>query len=118
MAKTLQQVREQIAKLQQVELALKAMEIPGVVQRIREAVEHYGLTVEHIFGAAASKSLPVKSAKGKQASKKSAPAKKAPLPAKFRDEAGNSWSGHGKRPNWFKDALASGKTLEDITVMV
>lgn len=35
---------------------------------------------------------------------------------KFRDEAGNSWTGHGKRPNWFKDALASGKSPEDLLV--
>nr|MBA3478279.1 H-NS histone family protein [Lautropia sp.] len=35
-------------------------------------------------------------------------------PVKYRDEAGNTWSGLGKRPNWFKSALASGKSAEDL----
>lgn len=33
---------------------------------------------------------------------------------KFKDGAGNTWTGHGKRPNWFKEALASGKSPEDL----
>ncbi len=33
---------------------------------------------------------------------------------KFKDDAGNTWTGHGKRPNWFKDALAQGKSPEDL----
>lgn len=33
---------------------------------------------------------------------------------KFKDEAGNAWSGRGKRPNWFKNALANGKSPEDL----
>ncbi len=33
---------------------------------------------------------------------------------KFKDDAGNTWTGHGKRPNWFKDALAGGKSPEDL----
>lgn len=35
---------------------------------------------------------------------------------KYRDSAGNSWSGHGRRPQWFKDAIASGAKLEDLLV--
>lgn len=32
---------------------------------------------------------------------------------KYTDEAGNIWSGRGPRPKWVKDALASGKSLND-----
>ncbi len=35
---------------------------------------------------------------------------------RFRDEAGNSWTGRGKRPNWFKAAIAAGKKPEDLAV--
>lgn len=54
------------------------------------------------------------------ASRKSAPNKsaakgKAGRP-RFKDEAGNTWTGRGKRPNWFKDALASGKLPQDLLV--
>jgi len=35
---------------------------------------------------------------------------------RFRDDAGNGWVGRGKRPNWFKAALAACKTPEDLAV--
>ena len=44
MAKTLTQLHAQIAKLQKEAEALKAKEIAGVVERIKVAIEHYGLT--------------------------------------------------------------------------
>ncbi|MFC1748020.1 H-NS family nucleoid-associated regulatory protein, partial [Pseudomonadota bacterium] len=33
---------------------------------------------------------------------------------KYADEAGNTWCGRGRRPNWVKDALASGKSLNEL----
>jgi DNA-binding protein H-NS len=50
------------------------------------------------------------------AARKAAPKKrgKSAGRAKFKDDAGNSWTGRGKRPTWFKDALASGKSPEDL----
>jgi DNA-binding protein H-NS len=53
----------------------------------------------------------------KTAAKKSASTgAKKPGPAKYKDRAGNSWSGRGPQPNWLKQALASGKTLDDLRV--
>lgn len=40
----------------------------------------------------------------------------AQMPAKYRDDAGNSWSGRGLQPRWLKEALSSGKTLESFRV--
>jgi DNA-binding protein H-NS len=34
--------------------------------------------------------------------------------AKYRDDAGNTWTGFGPRPRWLKDAIAGGKSLEDM----
>jgi DNA-binding protein H-NS len=34
--------------------------------------------------------------------------------AKYRDDAGNAWSGRGPRPRWLKDAMAGGKSLDDL----
>ena len=38
--------------------------------------------------------------------------------AKYRhpDNPGLTWSGRGKRPAWVTEALASGKTMEDLAV--
>ena len=35
---------------------------------------------------------------------------------KYRDGAGNTWGGMGKRPQWLRDALTSGRRLEDFLV--
>ncbi len=58
-----------------------------------------------------SKPLAVKKGAAKKASAQ-AIAKKAAR-AKYRDDAGNSWSGFGPRPKWLKEGIASGKKLED-----
>ncbi|MDF3840050.1 H-NS histone family protein [Cupriavidus basilensis] len=36
--------------------------------------------------------------------------------AKYTDGNGKTWTGRSKRPNWFKDALAVGKTAEDLLI--
>ncbi|MCW7539719.1 H-NS histone family protein [Aquabacterium sp. A7-Y] len=38
------------------------------------------------------------------------------VPIKYRDDAGNAWSGRGSKPKWLVAALKSGKTLEDFAV--
>ena len=42
----------------------------------------------------------------------------ASVPAKYRhpDNPSLTWSGRGKRPAWVNEALASGKTLEDLAI--
>lgn len=120
MAKTYIQIQAQIRKLQQEADALKAKEVAGVIARIQEAIAHYGLTPADLFGKSAG---PVRrqpaartaARRGKASSKAAKPAK-PPTPAKYQDDAGHQWSGIGKRPNWFKAALAAGKTAEDLLV--
>ena len=41
---------------------------------------------------------------------------RGPVPAKYKDDAGNTWSGRGSRPRWLVAALAKGKTLESMSV--
>jgi DNA-binding protein H-NS len=45
-----------------------------------------------------------------------AESKKPPSPPKYSNGAGKLWSGHGKRPGWFVDAIAGGKTPEDMLI--
>lgn len=114
MPKSLQQVLNQIAKLEKEAKALRDKEKIGVVARIREAIAHYEITPAELFG---SESAAKTSKGGAAVTRKAAePAKKAPSIAKYTDGAGRTWSGVGKRPNWFKDALATGKTAEDLLI--
>lgn len=138
MAKTVDQIRAQISKLQAQEHALLQKEISGVVAKIKVAVEHYGLTPEHIFGSsvagkpAARAAAESRNAIGRGAkisrlkgngvsvdratTKRVSAAKGTKVAAKYKDDAGNVWSGRGSQPRWLRAALEAGKKLEDFTV--
>jgi len=108
MAKSYADIQQQISQLQREADALKAKEIAGVISRIREAIHHYGITPQEIFGTHGKRGRPPG---------KSAAATKKALPAvKYRDERGNAWSGRGPRPRWFKAALEAGKSADDFLV--
>lgn len=114
---TLAELKAQIAKLQAQAEALHAEEVAGVVSRIREAIAHYDLTAADLglgnTKAKASKAAAVASTAG---SKGKAAGKKPVRIIKFSDGQGNTWTGVGKRPNWFRNAVAAGKTPEDLLV--
>ncbi|SCK20022.1 DNA-binding protein H-NS [Variovorax sp. HW608] len=40
--------------------------------------------------------------------------KRRPSTVLYRDGAGKSWTGRGPRPRWLKEAIAGGKSLEDL----
>src|SRR4051812_16789363 len=99
MAQTYAQIQEQIAKLTSDAEALRASEVAGVVGKIKEAITTYGLTAQDLFGRQAASGK--RKAGGKTATA-----------AKYTDGKGGEWVGRGKRPQWLRDALASGKSLE------
>jgi DNA-binding protein H-NS len=111
MSKTYTQVLKQIEILKAEADKLRRKEVDGVISRIREAIEHYGLTAADLGLGAGAKPA-------KAPAKKSGKAAAAPQarPAKYRDDAGHSWGGIGKRPQWLRDALAAGKSLQDFEV--
>ena len=104
MAQTYLQIQRQIEKLQRQAQSLRASEVKGVVDRIKVAIAHYGLTAEQLGltgGGKAARKVKVKAR----------PA--APAGAKFSDGNGNVWSGRGPRPHWLRDALNAGRSLEE-----
>ena len=116
MAKTIAQINAQIEKLQKQADVLKTKEVAGVVARIKVAIEHYGLTAADL-GLSGRVTNAVKSA-GKVVAKKARKkaAKKSTGVIRFRDDAGHTWTGNGKRPNWYLAAIESGKTPESLAV--
>lgn len=95
---------------------LKRKEIPGVVARMKEAIAFYGLTARDL-GLAAAGSPKVESTKpAKKKSAKKGRQGKQPGTIKYRDAAGNAWTGVGRKPNWFVAALAAGATPESLRV--
>lgn len=98
---TLAQLQAQIAELQRQAEEIRRNEISEVVARIKEAIAHYGLTAADL-GLAAG---------GGKRSRKGAAASNGAI--KYRDGA-NSWTGRGRRPQWFIEALAAGKSEQDL----
>lgn len=116
MPKSYAQLMKQIDVLQHQAESLKRKEVDGVVKRIKEAIAVYGLSAADLgltgSTAGAKRLTGLKKRKVTTSSK----AGSTPGKPKYRDDAGHAWSGKGPRPGWFKAALASGKTLEDLTV--
>ncbi|CAN5128583.1 hypothetical protein BH11PSE10_BH11PSE10_10250 [soil metagenome] len=93
---------------------MKAKEVSQVVAKIQVAIEHYNLTADMLFGAKVAAKKRVARADAKAVKKPVA--KKIAAAAKYQDGAGHTWSGHGKRPNWFKDAIAGGMSADDLLI--
>lgn len=117
--RSLQQIQKQIAELQREAETIRHREKSGVIDRIREAIAHYALSAEELFGLDGAKATRKRAGKGlaKAAKKAKAPAKaKKPVAAKYRDADGNTWSGRGRQPRWLAAALKDGKKLEDFAI--
>lgn len=71
-------------------------------KQVADYARSLGYSIDELFG-------------GRRAA---AGAKPGKAPAKFRNPANPSqtWSGRGKRPGWFKDALAKGKNKNDLAI--
>ncbi|WP_235579078.1 H-NS family nucleoid-associated regulatory protein [Pseudorhodoferax sp. Leaf274] len=131
---TLKEIDQEIAKLKERAASIIASEKAGVVERIKEAIAYYSLTAAELgLGAQGPAGKRGKSPKAGRPAKgtsdqaigdpaevssaAAAPAKKTRAGAggiKFKDDAGNSWSGFGPKPRWFTEALAGGKTLDEL----
>ena len=111
MARTLAQIKKQIEQLEKEAEKVRAKEVAGVIERIKTAIEFYGLTADDLFGSARKTAV---GGGNKATSKKQ---KKQPAPAKYRDPAtGKTWTGHGKRPGWFVQAVEGGVKPEEMAV--
>jgi DNA-binding protein H-NS len=112
MAKTYADIQKQIQALSREAEQLKQKEVADVVARIKEAISAYGITASDLGltgtrrANGATRAKPGPKPRSKKAARK----------AKFRDAAGNTWVGRGPRPQWLRDALASGNKIEDFAV--
>ncbi len=115
---TLAALNAQIAALQAQVDVLRNKEVAEVVAKIKEAIAHYGLTAADLGLAKGTRKNARLPALG--GDKPSSQRRKRAIPnpsartVKFKDDQGNTWAGLGKRPAWFKAALASGKTPEEL----
>jgi len=112
MAKKLAQIEAQIKKLQDEAAALRAEEVAGVVGRIKDAIQHYGLTPEQLFGASRQKRKP-----GSEpvTVPRKVRAKSDKVKIRYRDGE-NTWTGRGNKPRWLTARLGEGRKIEEFLV--
>jgi DNA-binding protein H-NS len=97
--KTYKDVTAEIEKLKAKAESLRKSEMAGVISRIKEAIEAYGLTAADLGLSAGA---------APRASKAAAPTAQSGVGvgvAKYRDPAsGKTWTGRGKPPLWIQGA--------------
>ncbi len=77
-------------------------ELASVIADIKAKMKQYGITVADLGGAAGTKK-PAKS--------------KSKAPAKYKGPNGELWAGGpGRKPEWVREALAAGKSIEDYRI--
>jgi len=101
MARTYSDIKAKIAHLQAEAERAREAEMAGVIARIKEAIQVYGITADDLFGA-----------RQRRAGKRAAGEREA----RYADGQGNTWGGRGPRPRWLREALAAGRTLESFAV--
>ncbi len=94
-----QQLDELTAKAAEAKRNLHKQRINDVRKKLSQLAKDEGYSIEELFG------------KGGKGGKGGAGAKFA-NPA----DPSQTWSGRGKRPNWFKDALAAGASQDSLRV--
>jgi DNA-binding protein H-NS len=96
------QLNELITKAQVRQNELRKEKVSKLREKINALIKAEGFTFDDVFGARAPKS--------KRAGTTVAP--------KYRNPAdpAQTWSGRGKRPGWFNEALKAGKKEKDLLV--
>lgn len=113
--RTALEIDAEIAKLQKEREDARASEKAGVIDRMKTAIAYYGITAGDLgLGVATRKGRKTDTAPDAAAANGTARTSARGGRIKYRDDAGHSWSGYGPKPRWFTEALASGKTEEEL----
>lgn len=76
------------------------------LKTIKELVERYHISPTELAGAYSRKARKLERG----------PYERAATTPKYQGPDGKTWTGMGRAPGWFNDALASGKTKDDLLI--
>ncbi|GAA0256355.1 H-NS histone family protein [Rhodanobacter caeni] len=95
------QLNELISKAQLRQTELRKEKVAKLREKIHALIKAEGYSFEDIFGQGRTKSR-----------------RTGPVAPKYRNPADPSqtWSGRGKRPRWYNDALKAGKKEKDLAI--
>ncbi|MGY6519947.1 MAG: H-NS histone family protein [Lysobacteraceae bacterium] len=95
-----EQLNELIVKAEQQKKKIHRERVGEVRRKLTAMAKAEGYTIEELFGSGG----------GRKSGGK--------VPPKYQNPSDptQTWTGRGKRPNWFKDLLASGKKESDLLI--
>lgn len=95
---------------------LRKKQISEVVKRIKSEIAAYKLTAVELGFAQPQSKTSAATRKGSARVKSGSSRARGKVDAKYRDQSGHQWTGRGKMPVWLRDAIASGRRLEEFKV--
>lgn len=107
----MQNLKALIAKRAKLEAQIAEARKQGrreAIATIKRMMIEYGMVLADVAG-------PESESSGRR-SRKPFTGERKKVAAKYRDAAGNTWSGRGLQPRWLSAALAEGKPLSDFAV--
>ena len=107
------ELQSQIAALQKRADAILLAERQAAIETINELVSSFAILRTEISFAGAS---PAGGRRRANATRKSHPSAGQTVPPRFRDTHGNTWAGRGMQPQWIREALAAGATIDSFRV--
>jgi len=97
------EVMQRAAETDQQIASLKSGQKASIVDFINRLMAAYEVTISDLSAGQPSEGAPRRKPH------------RSPTP-KYQDDKGRQWAGRGLPPLWVKEALASGKTLEDLLI--
>ena len=103
-------IKARIAELQKELVKAEKTKEPSI-RKVLALMKKLGVSVADL-----GKGGPATSAASEKKASKAKGGKRGPAPVKFRDSAGNTWSGRGKSPRWLVEAEKGGKSRDSFAV--
>jgi DNA-binding protein H-NS len=107
---TYQELRAQGEALLRQAEEVRKQEQAAVIAEIKQKMAEHGITLAQLGGREVDGVRHVGNGRKKRSDAGT------PLPPKYKDNQGNTWSGRGITPKWLKAHLDAGKKVEDFAV--
>ena len=110
-------LKARITALQQ-QLAEAEKNKAPAIKKVQALMKKLGVTIADLTAAGGvhASSKDKKSPGEKKTASKAGKRSATPVPVKYRDEAGNTWTGRGKTPRWLVEAEKAGKPRESFKI--
>ena len=118
------ELQSQIEDLKRKAAVARKEELGSAIRDIKKKIAEFGLTAADLGLAptvapkrAVKSPAKVSSAKSGPFNKKRRATAGVKVAPKYRGPAGELWTGRGRQPNWVAEALAGGRTMDDLLIM-